>query len=350
MAESSLPGDKKTEKLFDVLSVGNAMVDILVKTNDEFLQSLKLKKGSMNLIDEAKAKILFDLFAKVEKSSSASVNEMSGGCAANVSAGISSFGGKAAFLGLISKDECGERFLEKLRCRDVNVESSPMKDKGETGRCLIIVTEDGARTMCTYLGSLQDISPEDIKEDVIAKSKIVFISAFLLDCKSGKEVMLKVMEFAKKNDCKIAITLSDSLCVKRHKAVLMDFIDNHVDLFFGNKEEINELLSSSSHEESVNMMVKKYAGKDKIAVLTCSKDGVIIVGKDGPITVGGQEVAKVVDTTGAGSVFVSGFLYAYTHNFDLEQAAKLGNIAAAKCLSHLGARPITSLRSLLASI
>lgn len=338
------------EKQFDVLAIGNAMIDILIKTDDAFLDSLGLKKGSMSLIDKDKAKKLADLFVKVEKSAAASINQMSGGCAANVAAGISSFKGKASFLGKIAKDDSGKRFIDKLKERDIDVESSPMVEEGETGQCLVIVTEDGARTMCTYLGSQQEITKEEIKEDLIKKSKIIFLSAFLWDCKSGKEVGMHAIELAKKNNCKVALTLSDYLCVERHKADMIDLVDNHVDILFANKKEINALFGTDDHAESVKQMTEKYKGKDKIAALTCSADGVIVINKDAPVKVAGEKVENIKDTTGAGAIFVSGFLYAYTHGFDLEKAAKLGNLAASECLSHLGARPLIPLKDLIAKI
>ncbi|MCE3232699.1 MAG: sugar kinase, ribokinase [Rickettsiaceae bacterium] len=344
-----MSGIADTAKQFDVIVVGNAIVDTLIKTNDAFLESLGLKKGSMNLIDDKKAKQLFDLFSSVTKSHDSIINEMSGGTA-NVSAGISSFGGKSSFIGKISSDQPGDRFATKLKERGIEFSSSPSKGELSTGRSLIIVTEDGARTMCTYLGSSGEINKDDLKEDLIAQSKILFITGFLLDCKNGKETCIAAIEIARKNNCKIAFSLSDYLCVERHKKDMLELVENHTDILFANKKEINALCVTSNHEDAIKKITEKYAGKDKIAAITCSAEGVIIINKEAPIKVEAVKVADIKDTTGSGSLFVSGFLYAHTHGFDLEKSATLGNLCAAEGLKHLGARPIINLKDLIVKL
>jgi sugar/nucleoside kinase (ribokinase family) len=338
-----------TTKQFDVTVMGNAIVDVLVKTTDEFLSSLGLKKGSMNLIDNTKAQQLFKLFAEVEKSSTSSINEMSGG-AANVSAGISSFGGKSSFIGKVSKDVSGDNFAADLKELKIEFTCVPALGELSTGRSLVIVTEDGARTMCTYLGSSEEISEVDVDNDLIIKSKVLFLTGFLLDCKKGKEATMAAIEVARKNGCKVAFSLSDSFCVQRHKAILLELLESKIDILFGNKREICALFSTDNHEEAVKQITEKYAGTNKIAALTCSADGVIIINKDQTLKVPGVKVAEIKDTTGSGSLFVSGFLYAYSHDFDLEKAAKLGNLAAAEGLKHLGARPVMKLKDLLTQL
>jgi sugar/nucleoside kinase (ribokinase family) len=337
------------EKHFDVAVIGNAIVDTLIKTNNQFLESLGLKKGSMNLIDDKKAKQLFELFAKIEKSSESSINEMSGGTA-NVSAGISSFGGKSCFMGKVSKDSSGDRFSSKLKERGIEFISSPSAGDVGTGRSLVIVTEDGARTMCTYLGSSGEINQADVKHELIAKSKILFITGFLFDCPKGKETMLTAIEMASKNNCKVAFALADYLCVERHKKDMLYLVDNHTDILFANKREINSLFGTQNHEEAIKQLSDKYKNSEKIAAITCSADGVIIASKDSPIKVEGIKVDNVKDTTGSGSLFISGFLYAHTHGFDLKKAAILGNMCAAEGLKHLGARPTMHLKDLLAKL
>jgi sugar/nucleoside kinase (ribokinase family) len=336
-------------KQLDVTVMGNAIVDVLVKTTDAFLDSLGLKKGSMNLIDDTKAQQLFKLFSEIEKSSTSSINEMSGG-AANVSAGVSSFGGKSSFIGKVSKDPSGERFASKLKEREIEYICPPATSSLGTGRSLVIVTEDGARTMCTYLGSSEEITKEDVKEELIAKSKILFLTGFLLDCKNGKEATLKAIEIARKHNCKIAFSLSDSLCVERHKSEMLDLALNQIDILFANKREISALFSTDKYEVAVKNLTEKYKGTEKIAALTCSADGVIIISKDNAINVPGIKVDNIKDTTGSGSLFVSGFLYAISHELDLEKAAKLGNLAAAEGLKHLGARPVIKLKDLIAKL
>ena len=252
MSEEKAPentAEQQAEKSIDVLSVGNAIVDTLVKTDDAFLASLGVKKGSMLLIEEDKAKQLFSLFESVEKSADSTVNEMSGGCAANVAAGVSAFGGKAAFIGKVSKDAAGERFEEKLKGRGVEFSSTHMAEGKETGRSLIIVTQDGARTMCTYLGSAQEITESDIDEALIAKAKVIFVSGFLFDCEKGKEAAKKAIELAKKNGCKVAFTLASDSCAQRHRAEFIDIIDNHADIAFSDTAEILTLFETEDIED-----------------------------------------------------------------------------------------------------
>jgi len=350
--QDAKPEESKSseEKKYDVLAIGNAIVDILVKTNDAFLDSLGLKKGTMSLIDDDKANKLFGLFSEQETSPSASINVMSGGGAANVVAGISSFGGKGAYIGKVSNDASGERFRAKLKERDIEYMTKSIDGGKETGRCLIIVTEDGARTMCTHLGSSQELGAEDINEDLISQSKIVLLTGFLWDCDKGKEAANKIIELADKNECMVAFSLADHLCVERHRDDFMKLVDDNVDILFANKQEINALFNREDHQASIDKMHEKYKKTGKLAILTCSADGVIIVGEEKPITVAAEEVKEIKDTTGAGSLFVSGFLYARTHGFDIEKSAKLGNLSAAECLRHLGARPVMKLKDLIAKL
>lgn len=348
--KTETPAENSAEKSIDIVAVGNAMVDILVKTNDAFLASLGVKKGSMLLIDETKAKQLFKLFEAVEKSADSTINEMSGGCASNVAAGVSSFGGKAAFIGKVSQDTTGDHFTEKLTERGVEFSSTHVAEGKETGRSLIIVTEDGARTMCTYLGSAQEISEADIDEALIAKAKIVFISGFLFDCEKGKDAANKAIEVAKKNGCKIAFTLASDSCAKRHRSEFMDIIDNHADIVFSDHAEMLEVLEVKDIEEAKKKMIEKYKEKENIIAITDVKEGATIISKNGAIDSPAVAGAQLKDATGAGASFASGFLYAYTHGFDLEKSALLGNMSTAEVIKTFGARPTVGLKNLLAKI
>ena len=287
---------------------------------------------------------------RLKKSADSTVNEMSGGCAANVAAGVSSFGGKAAFIGKVSQDAAGDRFTEKLKGRGVEFSSTHMAEGKETGRSLIIVTEDGARTMCTFLGSAEEISETDIDEEMVKKAKVVFVTGFLWDCQKGKDAAKKAMELGKKNNCKVAFTLASDSCVERHRAEFMDVIDNHADIVFSDKPELLALFEVDSLEEATKKMVEKYAGKESIAAITCLKDGAVVVSKDEPINVPAAEIKEIKDATGAGALFESGFLYAYTHDFDLEKSALLGNMSAVEVTKTFGARPVIQLKNLLAKI
>jgi len=338
------------QKTIDLLAVGNPIVDILVKTDDEFLKSLGFQKGTMNIITKSVADKIFSLLEQLKKVDESNVSTVSGGCAANVAASISSFTGEAAFIGKLGKDDYGEMFLESLKERGVKTDRLIRAYGGETGRCLVVVTPDGSRTMCTYVGSSCDIDGSEISDELLSKTKVLFISGFLWDCNEGAGAVSKIIKSAKEHKCKIALSLADPLCVERYKTELLKVVENDVDIFFANQLEINTLLSSKSHAKSVKIMRNKYLRNDKIAVLTCSSDGAVIINKKGLTKVKGEKVDNIIDSTGSGAIFASGFIFGQLKGLDIEKSAKLANMAAAQSLKKLGARPIKPLSELLSKL
>lgn len=333
---------------FDVVGVGNAIVDIISLADDKVLDLLGLSRGSMMLVDEQKTEFLYNYISCIKEDFLTRPKEMSGGCAANTVAGITSFGGSAAFIGKISDDYFGERFASKLHGRGVHFDTPTVFGAPGTARSLIIVTQDDAsRTMCTFLGAAVKITEDDIDEELISKSSVTFIEAYLLDCEHGLAAVQKAMELAHKHGKKIGFTLSDSLCVKRHYDDIIDIIDNRVDYLFANKREINALFSTTDHDEAVKQMSEKCQARNMVAALTTAGDGVVVLDQDGLVKVPAAQPEQVIDTTGAGDMFVSGFLYGHLHGYSTAQAARLGNLAAIEVLKQLGARPKTDLSSLL---
>lgn len=333
---------------YDVLGIGNAIVDIISLADDKVLDLLGLQKGTMMLVDEQKTEFLYNYISCIKEDFLTPPKEMSGGCAGNTVAGITSFGGSAAFIGKISDDYFGERFAEKLRARGVHFTTPTCHGTPGTARSLIIVTQDdAARTMCTFLGAAVRMTEDDVEEDLVANAAVTFLEGYLLDCEHGSAVIKKAINIAHKHGRKIGFTLSDSLCVKRHYDEMMDLVDNHIDILFANKREINALCSVTDHEESIEQMSEKCKAKGMIAALTCAGDGVVVIDKEGIVRVPAAQPETIVDTTGGGDLFVSGFLYGHLHGYTLAQSAKLGNMAAVEVLKQLGARPKTDLAGLL---
>lgn len=336
-------------EIFDVLGIGNALVDIISMADERTLAALGLIKGSMSLVDEQKTEFLYNYISCIKEDFLTPPKEMSGGCVANTVAGVAAFGGKAAFIGKVSDDYFGNRFIRKLRERGVSFDTKYSDGTTGTGRSLVIVSQDDAsRTMCTYLGAGQQLEIKDIEEDKIARTKVIFIEGYLLDCPNGMEVIHKVLQYAHAHGCKIAFTLSDSLCVKRHHDAMWLLVHHHVDILFANKREINALCSTEDFSESISKMQEQCLKEDMIAALTCTEEGVIVINKNQCIRVEPGYVKKIVDSTGTGDLFAAGFLYGYTHDYTMAQCGALGNMAAAEVLSHLGARPKKDLSIMLA--
>lgn len=339
------------ETKYDVLAIGSAIVDVLIKADDTFLESIGIKKGTMTMLDEAQAEKLFPYFEQLSnKDALESYKEMSGGCAANTVAGVSSFGGKAAFIGKISADPFGDRFKEKLQGRGVEFNTEASKD-GKTARSLIIISEDGTRSMCTFLGTGSEVDAADINEDLVKDSKITFLTGFSWDSAKDKASAERAIELAKANNHQVAFTLADDHCVERHRDDFMKMTEE-AQIIFANEEELSALFSVGNFADAIEMAEEHFAKKDTILALLRSEAGAVVVDKDGKheISDGKVDAEQIVDRTGAGALFAGGFLYGQTHNFDLKQSAQLGNMAAAEGMKNFGARPASELKSLLAKI
>ena len=316
---------------FDVLTIGNAIVDVLSSTEDGFLQSNGLIKGSMRLIDDVEAHRLYDIIGPAIV--------VSGGSAANTAAGIASLGGKAAFIGKVRNDQLGTFFTHDIRAAGVSFDVAPSFDGPATARSFILVTPDGERTMNTYLGACVTLSPSDIDESLVAASEITYLEGYLWDPPEAKDAFVKAARAARGARRKVALTLSDSFCVDRHRDSFRDLISRDIDILFANEKEIISLYETTSFDDALQLA----RAAAELVVLTRSGAGSVIVRGGEFHVVEARKVERVVDATGAGDLFAAGFLYGLTHGKPLVEAARLGSLAAAEIISHIGARPQVSL-------
>tara|TARA_R110002096_G_scaffold97066_10_gene216266 strand:+ start:237 stop:1226 length:990 start_codon:yes stop_codon:yes gene_type:complete len=320
----------------DVVGIGNAIVDVLSHCKEEDLTRLNLVKNAMTLID---AETADSLYAQMGPGL-----EMSGGSAGNTMAGIAALGGEGAYIGKVRNDQLGEVFSHDMRAIGVSFNSAPTTTGAPTARCLIFVTPDGHRTMNTFLGACTELGPDDIDADLITSAKIIYMEGYLWDRPDAKEAFIKAAKIAHEAGRQVSISLSDSFCVDRHRESFRDLVHNHIDVLFANEDEIKSLYEVDTFEKAL-AEVRNHC---KVAALTRSEKGSVIVSDNEVITVDAEPVARVVDTTGAGDLFASGFLYGYTKGHDLATCGRLGSICAAEVISHMGARPDTDLKELVA--
>lgn len=327
-----------TTPSIDVLGIGNAIVDVLSRTDDAFLEANGLAKGSMALIDEAQAEALYTKMGQGV--------EISGGSAANTIAGVASFGGKGAFIGKVRDDQLGTIFAHDIRSIGVDFTTPAASEGPQTARCLVLVTPDGERTMNTFLGASQNLSGADIDETQVAAAKILYLEGYLWDPEQAKQAFLKAAKFAHTAGREVSLTLSDAFCVDRYRDEFRKLLVNDVDILFANEAEITSLFAVSEFEEAAKIAQKEC----KIAVLTRSEKGSVILKGDERFDVPAKIIDQVVDTTGAGDLFAAGFLYGHTHDRSLSDCGNLGAVAASEIISHIGARPEASLAELAAKL
>ncbi len=320
---------------YDVLGLGNAIVDVIARAEEDFLVKQGMNKGAMALIDEARAEAIYDAMGPAV--------EMSGGSAANTIVGLASLGARAAFIGKVKDDSLGRAFSHDIRAAGVSFTTPPASDGVSTGRCYVLVTPDGERTMNTYLGAAQDLHPADIDAATVEASLVTYLEGYLWDPQHAKEAFLKAAEIAHKADRKVALTLSDAFCVDRWRGEFLHLMRSHtVDLIFANEAELHSLYQTSDFDTAV----KALRADIDIAVITRSEKGCLVAGPDGVEAVPAFPVDKVVDTTGAGDLFAAGFLSGLARGAEDRTCGHLGALAAAEVIQHLGARPETSLRDL----
>jgi sugar/nucleoside kinase (ribokinase family) len=324
-----------TQATYDVLGVGNAIVDILAQTEEAFLKSHGMAKGGMTLVDEAQAHAIYAAMG-------AGV-EASGGSAANTIAGVASFGGKAAFIGRVKDDEFGQIFAHDLRSLGVAYGTPAAKDGPATARCLVLVTADAQRTMNTHLGACIELTEDDIDPALVAAAQVTYLEGYLFDPPRAKEAFRKAAGLARGAGRKVALTLSDSFCVHRYHAEFLELIRDHVDILFANEAEIEALYPDTSLADAAALL----AGNVEIAAITRSEQGSLLVRGDERAEVAAQPIAKLVDTTGAGDLYAAGVLFGLTRGKPLAECGRLGSIAAAEVISHYGARPEVSLAGLV---
>jgi sugar/nucleoside kinase (ribokinase family) len=320
---------------FDVLGIGNAIVDVLARTDDDFLARQKMRKGAMQLIDESQAARIYEAMGPAV--------EVSGGSAANTIVGAASLGARTAFVGKVKDDELGRVFAHDIRAAGVAFTTPPASAGPSTARCYVLVTPDGERTMNTFLGAAQDLHPNDIDADAIAAAQIIYLEGYLWDPPRAKEAFLKAAKIAHDAERDVALTLSDAFCVDRYRAEFLDLIRNGtVDLVFANERELHSLYETADFDTAL----KALRNDARLAVVTRSEKGCLVVSREGTDAVPANPIDRLVDATGAGDLFAAGFLVGLSRGADNRTAARLGALAAAEVIQHLGARPETSLKDL----
>lgn len=315
------------EVALDAVGIGNAMVDVLVHADDAFLAELGLTKGAMTLLDVARAEALYERVRPAV--------ECSGGSAANTMVGIAALGGRAAFIGKVRDDQLGAVFAHDIRAIGVRFDNPAASRGPATARSLIVVTPDAQRTMGTYLGACVALAADDVDEATIAAAQITYLEGYLWDPPAAKRAFRKALKVAHAHGRRVALTLSDPFCVERHRDEFRELVRNGVDILFANEEEIKSLYQTPDFDAALEVTRRECP----LAVLTRSAKGSVVVRGDETYRIAAAPVERVVDMTGAGDLYASGFVYGLTHGFELPRCGRLGALAAAEVISHVGARP-----------
>jgi sugar/nucleoside kinase (ribokinase family) len=324
-----------TAAKYDVLGIGNAIFDVLVQTDEAFLAAHGMTKGGMALIDENSAAAIYKDMGPA--------TEMSGGSAANTIVGVASLGARAAYVGKVRDDQIGRLYTHDIRAAGVAFATKPASGGPATGCSYILVTPDGERTMNTYLGAAQELMPDDIDAAQVAASSIVYLEGYLWDPKSAKEAFVKAATIAHGAGRQVALTLSDSFCVDRYRDEFLDLMrKGTVDLVLANETELHSLYQTSDFETAL----KQLRADTSLGIVTRSAKGCVVASKDGVVAVPAFPIDKIVDTTGAGDLFAAGFLFGLVRGAGHENAGRLGALAAAEVIQHIGARPQVSLKEL----
>ncbi len=322
---------------FDVLAIGSAIVDIIARTDDALLIDCGMVKGTMALTTAEQASAIYARMGQAV--------EISGGSAANTVAGIASLGGSPCFIGKVGTDKLGEIFAHEIKAVGVEFHGGDARPpKLPTATCLVLVTPDGQRTMNTFLGACTELGPEDIDAERVKAASVTYIEGYQWDTPRAKQAIRKACQAAKGAGRQVALTLSDPFVVNRHRGELLALIKDDIDILFGNEDEIFSLYQTSDLDGAIASMRESKV----LACMTRSAKGAIVFDGQSTIAVDAAPVVKVVDTTGAGDLFAAGFLYGYTHGRDLGHCARIGAMAAAEVIGHIGARPEIALRDLLA--
>jgi sugar/nucleoside kinase (ribokinase family) len=327
-----------TRSRYDVLGLGNAIVDVIAETDERTLDRLGLAKGTMTLIDEARMTRLYDGMGPAV--------EISGGSCANTMAALASLGARAAYVGKVHDDQLGEVFRHDIRATGVDFRTPPLENGPPTARCLIFVTRDAQRTMATYLGACVELGPDDVDEAQVAAAGIVYLEGYLWDRPGAKAACLKAAEIAHRHGRKVALTLSDPFCVERWRAEFADLIARHVDILIANEVEICSLYGANELDEAADMV----RGQVQLAALTCSAGGSLLVTDGHTHRIAAAPVDAVVDSTGAGDLYAAGLLYGLARELPLPACGRLGSLAAAEVLGQFGGRPKRPLEPLVAAV
>jgi len=322
----------------DVVGIGNALVDVLSQEGEAFLPAQGLTKGAMQLVDEARARELYAAMGPAV--------EVSGGSAANTIVGVASFGGRAHYVGKVRDDQLGEVFSHDLRSIGVGYSTPAATEGPSTGRCLIVVTPDAQRTLTTYLGASTRLGPGDVDKSLIERAGILYLEGYLFDPPQAQRAFHAAADIAHAVGCKVALTLSDAFCVDRHRAAFLDLVERHVDILFANEAEIRSLYQVTDFDAALQQVRRHTA----VAALTRSERGSVIVAGQDVHVIDAHPVKAVVDTTGAGDLYAAGFLFGLSRGRDLGVCGRLGSLAAAEVISHVGARPLVPLATLARSV
>ncbi|HLF99156.1 MAG TPA: adenosine kinase [Acidimicrobiia bacterium] len=319
---------------YDVVAVGNALVDVLAHEDEAFIERHGLVKGTATMVDAATADVVYAAMNPA--------TEVSGGSAANTAVGIASLGGRSAYIGKVRDDQLGAVFAHDLRAAGVHFDTPPATSGPPTGRCLVVVTADAERTMCTYLGSADQIGPDDIDDDLVASAAVTYLEGYLWDQPAAKEALRRAMSAARSGGRMVALTMSDPFCVDRHRTEFLDLVRGPVDIVFANQHELCSLFET----DDVDRAIAEVRGMCEIVAVTRSELGSVVVTQTDTYAVDVAPVDAVVDLTGAGDLYAAGFLYGLTHDHDLPTAGAIGSMAAAEVIGHVGARPAVSLSDL----
>jgi sugar/nucleoside kinase (ribokinase family) len=327
--------ESTVEAVYDVVGIGNALVDVIAHADDGFIHDQELVKGSMTLVDTDRALQLYTALG--------SAIEMSGGSAANTVCGVSSFGGRAAYIGKVGHDDLGAVFGHDMLAVGVHFSPGKKLDGIPTGRCIIVVTPDAQRTMNTYLGVSSFMEPHDIDVEMVAAGKVLYMEGYLFDRDDAKQAFRHAARVAHDAGREVSLSLSDSFCVDRHREDFRALVEDEVDILFGNEHELLSLYELDNFEAAIASVRRD----SSLAVVTRGPLGATIITRNDIVDVAAEHVPHVIDTTGAGDLFASGFLFGYTHGHSLNECGRLGSLAAGEVISHVGPRPLVELHTLL---
>ena len=322
-------------KRYDVVGIGNAIVDVLVQADDNLLDNQGLTKGTMALVDERQAEALYG--------AAGPGLETSGGSAANTLAGIAQLGGSACFIGRVRDDQLGAIFRHDIQAVGAHYATPPATEGPSTARCLILVTPDAQRTMCTYLGASVNLEPADLDLAQVAEARLLYLEGYLWDSDAAKRAFIAAAEVMKAAGGQVALSLSDAFCVERHRESFLELVDGYVDVLFANEMEITALYQVNSFEEAE----ARVAGLGLVAALTRSEQGSIVRRGEERHSIAPFKLGPLVDTTGAGDLYAAGFLHAYGQGQDLAACGRLGSLCAGAVVTQLGPRPQGSLTDLV---
>ncbi len=325
---------------YDVIGIGNALTDITVTVTDAFLKDNGLVKGSMTLVDHDQAAQLHSLLPPG--------SQASGGSCSNSMAGLAALGGRAAYIGRVRDDRIGGIFRQEIRAAGVDFDTPPATGGPGSGLCLVMVTPDAERTMCTFLGAASSLGPEDIQPETIRRGRILYLEGYLFDRDSAKKAFTRAAEtaHAAAGGRRVALSLSDPFCVDRHREAFQHLVAHHIDILFGNRQEYLSLYQTSSLEAALDAARSRCS----LACVTDGAAGALLATASGIVTVPAVPVDRVVDSNGAGDQYAAGVLFGLSRNAPLEICGRIGALTGAEAVSHYGARPQRDLKQEAAAL